>query len=398
MDSSFYKTKTKSSTNIVLLLLMLFIVVFPKGGIKYKSIPITWGYTLLALVSFTLLLRKRYSIRKEHLYVLLALLPFQIYSACSLFINGIENIGFAFSFFVSFFCLPFIFFFIFSEYIENLDTAYFFIILKRSIFFIACYGIFLFFYRVIVGTLLEIPLLTTNYHEKGIIETTKFIHNRGLFLKLISTYNNGNIFGLCLLMILPLYNYIEKNIFKKNIVKLSLIFTLSRTVWIGLIISEFFFSFFIIKNKHKSLVRFFMTALAVIAIIVFFSRYIQRPISWYFDKDMGGRVKEYYFIIKFLSHIPFAHIAEMIYFSVLYIFGFLGFILFIISMFSPIAFFTLKNIKSNISDIDKCIILGLATYLIVSFSDGALLYLPVMAFYWFLSSFLLSKKELTLEF
>ena len=377
---------------------MLFIVVFPKGGIKHHNIPITWGYALLALISFTLLLRKRYSIRKEHLYILLALLPFQIYSACSLFINGIENIGFAFAFFVSFFCLSFIFFFILSEYIENLDILYFFKILKRSVFFIACYGIFLFFYRYFVGSLLEIPLLTTNYHEKGVIETTKFIHNRGLFLKLISTYNNGNIFGLCLLMILPLYNYIEKNIFKKNIVKLSLIFTLSRTVWIGLVISEFFFSFFIIKNKHKSLARFFMTTLIVITIIVFFSKYIQRPISWYFDKDMGGRVKDYYFIISFLSHIPFAHIAEMIYFSVLYIFGFLGLVFFIISMFSPIALFALKNIKNNLSNVDKCIILGLATYLIVSFSDGAILYLPVMAFYWFLSSFLLSRKEYSYEF
>ncbi|NGX64125.1 MAG: hypothetical protein KR126chlam6_01551, partial [Candidatus Anoxychlamydiales bacterium] len=125
---------------------MLFIVVFPKGGIKIKNIPITWGYLLLGFIALISLIRKKYYINKDHIYSLLFLIPFQIYSLISMYINGIEDIGFTISFLVCFFILPFIFFFIFSQHLENLDLDYFFKILKRSILFIAAYGIFLFFY------------------------------------------------------------------------------------------------------------------------------------------------------------------------------------------------------------------------------------------------------------
>ncbi len=378
---------------------MLFLVVFPKGGIKFKNIPITWGYLFLAIIFLSTLFRKKYFVRKEHIYSLIALVPFQLFSLLSMYINGIQSFGFFISFLVSFLFLPFMFFLVFSEYIENLDLEYFFKIFKRSILFISSYGIFLFFYRGVFGSLFEIPLLTVNWHEKGLLETIKHINHRGFFLKLISTYNNGNIYGICLLMVLPLYKYLEKSIFKKSIVKLSIILTLSRTVWIGFIISEFFFDFFIIKNKKKSLIKFLTSSLCFITILLIFAKfYLHKPLSWYFDPTLGGRLLDKSFEINFFSSLPFIHIEEMVYLSIFNTFGFLGLLFFIIGMCFSLFNYLFKNINIEKYPIDMCIFFGLLTYLIISISDSATLYLPVMAFYWFLSSFLQTKKRISLEF
>jgi hypothetical protein len=390
--------KSKSSIfNFCVLILTLFLIVFPKGGIKIKAIPLTWGYLLLGLTSFIIILRKHYFIRKEHIYTLLMLIPFQIYSLISISINGFTKIGFMISFFIGFFVLPFIFLFIFSEYIETLNLDYFFKILKRSIFFIALYGIFLFFYKIFTGSIFEIPFLTINYHDRGLLESIKSI-DRGTFFKLISTYNNGNVYGICILMFLPLYNYLEKNKLKRSIVKLSFLLTLSRTVWIGLIISEFLYNFFIKKNKSLSFIKSTISICISIIIIIFLGKLMNIDISWFFDPTLGNRLNPEYFDIKLFSHIAFEHIEEMLYLSILHIFGVVGFIFFIIGFFSPIIIFTLKNYMKKIANINKVIFLGLINYFIISIADAAILYIPTIAIFWFLSTFLFTNKKVNSNF
>ncbi|NGX53234.1 MAG: hypothetical protein KR126chlam5_01547, partial [Candidatus Anoxychlamydiales bacterium] len=131
--NSLEKRKKSKLFNFLVLILILFLVVFPKGGIKFKNIPLTWGYMILAIISISTLFRKKYSVRKDHIYSLIALVPFQVYSLLSIYINGTQSSGFFISFLVSFLFLPFIFFLVFSEYIENLDLDYFFKVFKRSI-------------------------------------------------------------------------------------------------------------------------------------------------------------------------------------------------------------------------------------------------------------------------
>jgi len=384
--------KKKSFSNFFVLVLFLFLIVFPKGGIKINGIPLTWGYLFLGMLSLIFLIRKSYIIKKEHVHILLTLVPFQLYSLISICINGIENIGFTISFFIGFFILPFIFLFIFSEYIENLNLNFFFKIFTKSLYFIALYGIFLFFYKIIMGSLFEIPFLTINYHDKGLIESIKSI-DRGLLLKLISTYNNGNLYGLCILMLLPLFNYLENSHIKKIIVKLSLLLTLSRTVWIGLIISEFFYDFFIKKNKIFSLIKFFVFTSSFIGILILFAKIMDWNINWFFDPTLGNRINPNYYNIHLFSNLPFKHIEEMLYLSILDIFGLVGFIFFIFALFSPIYIFLVKLKKNKESTINKTIFFGLITYLIISISDSAILYIPTIAIYWFLSSFLMTSKK-----
>lgn len=388
--------KKKSFFNFIVFLFFLFLIIFPKGGFKINNIPITWGYILLGIVSIFLLFRRSYEINKEHVYILFSLVPFQIYSLISIWINGVEYIGFTISFFIGFFILPYIFLFIFSEYIQNLELEFFLKIFKRSILFIAIYGIFLFFYKIFSHQFIEIPFLTINYHDKTFLETTKF-NDRGSLFKLISTYNNGNIYGICMLMLLPLYKLLEKSFLKRSLVKFSLLLTLSRTVWIGLIISEFFYDFFIRKNKIYSLIKFIISSCIFIGIILYLGKIMNQNISWFLDPTLGNRINSEYSEIHLLSKAPFKFIEEMLYNSILNIFGVLGFLFFLVGFLSPIYIFLIKIIKNRQSEINISIFLGLLTYLIISLSDSAILYIPILVIYWFLSSFLLNNKILNID-
>ena len=105
-----------------------------------------------------------------------------------------------------------------------------------------------------VGRFVEIPFLTVNFHDVGTLETTKYIDRGGIF-KLISTYNNGNVYGVCLLMLLPFYNSVEPSKLKRMIVKLSLLLTLSRTVWFGLFFAEILTYLYVYRITFKTWIK-----------------------------------------------------------------------------------------------------------------------------------------------
>lgn len=373
---------------------MLFIIVFPKGGIKIKNIPITWGYDLLAILGFSLLFRKKYEVNKNHTLVLLALLPFQIVSLITILINGATNIGFTISFFTSFFVLPFIFLFILSEYFERMDFNFFIKIIRRSLLFIASYGIFLFFFRIFMGYFFEISFLTINYHDSGLLDYTKCIDRNKIF-KLISTYNNGNLYGICILMLLPFYSLIEKSHLKKMVVKTSLILTISRTVWIGLIFHEFLYDFFIKKNKRLSLIKFCISSSLFIFLFLFLPKLIGFNLYWLFDKELGGRLTDFDIenYIVFFPKVSFTGISEMIYLSIFQNFGILGFTTFLLAILSPLFIYFLSYSKRKVLSLDKCLMIGIINYLFISISDGGMLYIPTLAIFWIISSLLFTAKN-----
>jgi hypothetical protein len=401
MNISFKNLKKEKVNKTIIFLLTFFLIAFPKGGFKISNIPITFGYLFLAIIASLLFLRKKYAILKEHILILIFFLPFQIISLLTLIFNGYEknnfSFGFVVAFFVSFFILPFYFFFIFSEHIKNLDLNYFFKVLKRFIFFIAIYGIFLFFYKIFTKKFLEIIFLSINFHDKGTLE---FKHiNRGSVFKLISTYNNGNIYGISLLMLYPLYKLIEKKFYKKLIVATSLILTLSRTVWIGFLLTEFFFSFFIKKEKKRAAINFLITFFSMIIFLIIIGKILNFSFLWFFDFTLNGRTLQFEVFknLEIFSSTVFWAIKEILYLSILENFSILGFISFLIAISSPLVVYTVKNKYKKKLNIDKSFFFGLFTYLIISISDAAILYIPIMVIYLFLSALLLTNKALDLD-
>jgi hypothetical protein len=80
----------------------------------------------------------------------------------------------------------------------------------------------------------------------------------------------------------------------------------------------------------------------------------------------------------------------MVYVGMINAFGIFGFIAYLIAVISPIFFCAVNR---TLTKIRICLILGLTNYLFVSLSDGAMLFIPTMAFFWFLTS-LLARKNL----
>jgi hypothetical protein len=368
-------------------LAFLFVVVFPKGGVKIAGIPITWGYVILGVSALFLILRKeKIKIETSRLNKLIAFIPLQILFIYKLVMFGQDNLGFTISFITSFFFLPFCFYVLFAKSIDNFDLEFFKKFLKESLFFLSCYGIFLFFYKIAYGSFIEIPMLTINLHDAGTLETTKCIDRGNGIFKLISTYNNGNLFGVCCLMWLPLYYLAEKSEVKKLIFRLALLLTLSRTVWYGAIFAEILYYLYTCKIEKRMWMKLGLILSFYFSSIFFITQFLNRYENFLTDTSLGGRSQQL-LILKNFSLMPsksFFGILEMVYLGVLDEFGLVGIIAFLIAMLAPI--FINKN--GN-----RALLSGLMIYLFVAISDGTILLIPTMAIYLFLAS-LLSRPPL----
>ncbi len=374
----------------ILLALTLFLLVFPKGGIKLGGIPLTWGYLLLVGLSVILLMQKQFQIQTSRLQALLLLLPFQLIAAMTILINGVEGVGFTFSLFLSFFFFPSLFFLLLSPALEKMDLTYFSSLIKKGVFFVSVYGIFLFFFKLTTGKLIEIPFLTINFHDIGEIEGK--CNNRGAIFKLISTYNNGNIFGICILIFLSFYSYVETARWRRYIVRLALFLTFSRTVWVGLIFSEMASEYFVKQSKRLFFFKIIAIPLSIITLIVGAAFIAGFDYHFFLDSTLGGRITQLQTIpsFSFLSDRPFNDVLEIVYLGILEHFGLLGLIAYLAAMLGPL--FLIFAHHKTISPMRGSLLCGLLTYLFVSASDGALLFIPVLAFYWFCASLALRYK------
>lgn len=386
----------------VILFLFTFLLLFPKGGIKLGPVPITWGYLGLAAVALWLPLslwfRRSAPVRRLRLSVLAALVPFQAIVWLTLLANGTNGLGFAISLLVTFFFIPVVFVLILGIHLDRLDLDYLFRLFRWGVPVVAAYGVFLFFYKLKTGSFIEIPYLTVNAGDYGNLEG-KYIDRGGVF-KLISTYNNGNIYGVCMLTLLPFYSWLERSRVRTGVVKLSLLLTLSRTVWLGLIFYEVMHRLYVRRLSARSVAAMGGALLVVFAGVWLALGLLEvNPAVFLLDRNLGGRIGQLSALetAGLVGDVRFEAILEMVYLSVLNNFGLLGLAAFLLAMTAPLAMHLLGVVPFSGTSYKKSLALGLATYLFVAMSDGALLFIPVMAFYWFIVSLLLSANDSFLE-
>ncbi len=382
----------KPLTQYALVLSLLFLVVFPKGGIKIGGIPITWGYLFLAFFALFSAIHGRFSFSRNQMIGVLCWLPFQIVSLCTLLHNGAVHSGYCIAFIVTFFFLPFSQFILLGEY-----TSYFFSektlnLLRKCILFVTAYGIVTFLLKTLFGYFLHIPLLTMNYSDLATFESSKCIE-RGSLFKLISTYTNGNLYGVCLLILAPLYYQIETRSWPRFLIRLSFLLTLSRTVWVGHVIFEILYFLFFTKKKP---IYFLYLGVLVSGIFVLISLLLPKITDvslteFVFDSTLGGRLSEekWGIVPSLFSDKPFLNIAEIVYMGMIENFGMIGLSAYLIGLLSPIVIWGLSPHLAAIPH-HRAVIMGLINYMILSFSDGCILLIPTMAFYFGLSSALLA--------
>ncbi len=375
----------KSAFSFLFPLLFIFLFVFPKGGIKINDIPITWGYLLLAVTALLSFFSSPKKLHYPQLMALICMIPFMLVFLSCLLFYGFEDLSLFLSFLTSMVIFPIVFFITLSDAIYRVEMERFFSFLKKGMLFVASFGIFLFVFRIFSDHFFTIPYLTINAADSGLLETEKCI-DRGGFFKLISTYNNGNLYGICLLLFLPLYNLVEKSALKKIIVKTSFIFTLSRTVWIGLFFAELIYLVTMKLSPHEKrkhiFTYFFLLVLTFLTV-----EYFPFQQSFLLDQNLGGRADQLnvFSNLTYFPTKPFFQIEEMVYLSMLDQFGIVGLICFLIAMIGPI-FTAIFLRKSRLQKNHIAIALGLITYLFISISDGAIMLIPTMCFYLFLAS------------
>jgi hypothetical protein len=378
------------------MLLLTFLVLFPKGGVKIGPVPLTWGYLLLGVSALAAvpcwIVRASLKVRRAVLLALGLLLPIQSLILYSLLANGVADAGFAMSTCLSLFGLPAFFLILVPQFLrssvrmEKLLSG-----LKTCIFLTAIYGVFLFFWHIYSGHFIEIPYLTVNAADVGLLETTKDIDRGGLF-KLISTYNNGNVYGAAMLILLPLFDVIERRKWRKLFLRVALILTLSRSVWIGMVVLQLFYLFRDLKRDFRDFpfIRLGRSAkslmlLIPVAIGVGFGMVLMSTgLGIILDTSFGGRSRELatFANATFFPSVPVDAFLEIVYASAAQLFGYAGLIAMVLFLTSPIIIYV-TDPSVRVGKLKSAAFTGLLTYAVMCGMDGAFNYIPVMAFYWF---------------
>jgi hypothetical protein len=380
------------------LLLVVFLVLFPKGGFRLGPLPLTWGYLLLGIITPPAFLVRflqmplRYS--RRVLLAVAMLIPFQMLFYYAGKFYGISNPPFVFATFVGLFALPWIFLLVYGPFWARLDGDQLARWFRFCVFWAAVWGIFLFFYHPVAHKFIEVPYLTVNASDYGELENTKNI-GRGRFFKLISTYNNGNLYGVATLLLLPLFDRLEPHGYRRLTVKVALFLSLSRTVWVGLILNELLSLVTQLGRQINTFPVLYLRAVrnrliavgVIVGFILFSLLFITSQgggLQFILDLTGGNRVGQIYAAqgTSFLPQYALYGFGEILYASAAQYWGIAGLIAFTLIMVSPLILLA-GDMSVLQSPMKRAALKALVIYIVMAGIDGALDFIPVMAFYWF---------------
>lgn len=219
---------------------------------------------------------------------------------------------------------------------------------------------------------------------------------RGRFFKLISTYNNGNLYGVATLLLLPLYLQMESSRTRRLIVRIALMLTLSRTVWVGVILNEVLSLGVALLGQVKTFPvlylgaarRRFTAVAATLGLVVVALGFtgIQSGLllRFVFDPTGGNRIAQLQVAgdTTLLPAYALYGFGEVLYASAAQYWGLAGLFAFTLIMISPLIVL-LWDPGILKAPLKRAALKGLVIYIVMAGADGALDFIPVMAFYWF---------------
>ncbi|MBI5084042.1 MAG: hypothetical protein HZB13_05520 [Acidobacteria bacterium] len=377
------------ATSAVLLFLL---VAMPKGGVKIDRIPITFSYLALGLAAAPCLaaslLGGRWSRARVICAVLALPLPFIIILRLS--VNGYYDQGFALALVTNVVVLPAVFIVCFKSLGPALADPRLLRFFCNCAILVACFGLIEFAARNLLGWNLEVPYITINAEDAGRIV---FKHNtRANLVKLVSTYNNGNIFGICMLLVGPVVFALRPGRLWRIIYGLALFLTLSRTVWAGMLIWLVLWESVYRRRPLSMLIRSPLHSLAALFLAAAGLGVLSAGVDFIFDASLGGRLyslpdTRWSF---FGPDAPFAGIGEMTYTSFLQNFGLAGLLAFALWLASPVIACLSVDGFSALSPVRRAALVSLLIYMVVCAVDGAFLLIPVAALYWLMASYLIN--------
>ncbi len=365
--------------------LFFYMIAFPKGGIKAGDVPLTIGYAFTPVLALLVASSARtLAIPIDRLLAAIPCLLLTLWSFIIVRINGYQGTGALISYFVTIAYLPIFGLITFSAPLFNNNQR----LIERTFVwafrFIVLYGIFLFIFRQTTGHWIEIPYVTVNAGDVGQLDD-KYIDRGGIF-KLISTYNNGNIFGLCTIMMAPLYLTFENKKILKIAMYGALFLTLSRTIWIGMTI------LFVVRSLTKgirplSLLYMIVGVLFGMIILYFLLDAVGLNLAFLTDRNLGGRVNQFSVLqdIRIIPAIPFKGLPEIVYLGMLDSFGVPGLLLFVAFLGAPPLLLWLEGaLFLGVTPASACM-QGMVLYMIMACADAAFGLIPVMMIFWMIA-------------
>jgi hypothetical protein len=372
-------------------IVVVFLVALPKSGFYIGSTPVYGLYLIiLFLTPALLILRLNTPVKRigSQLPSALAIAPFwAVWLATELFI-GHENVGYLGGHLFVFILIP-VFFYLLSLLYNGQTQATIFRTLILCIRMVAAFGIVSFMNTVLTGDYLNIPYLTTGGGDDT-LSVWQRNNQRGELFKLVSTYNNGNIYGLCMAMLTPLYFRLEHRAFFKAILVASMILTLSRTVWLLTILA------LLMTYGQGLTLRRFIALVASILICataaVFLSANYLGGDRFLMDSSLGNRDKFFWMLDDFhlMPQEPISAITEIPYLSIYHDFGLIGLVCFTLFFISPLLLGSPSPFSIRLDPYRRAVNAGVLIYLFASLSDSALLFVPSFSCYGFLAFLKLS--------
>ncbi|MDU4249218.1 hypothetical protein [Pseudomonas sp.] len=372
-------------------IIVVFLVALPKSGFYAGSTPIYCLY-LIVLVITPILLMLRLNTPVRQIGPLcrctLAIAPFWTVWVLTELFFGYENVGYLGGHLFVFILIP-VFYYLLSLLYNELTQATIFRTLRLSIRVVAVFGILSFLYAALTGDYLNIPYLTTG-GGNDVLSVWQRNNQRGELFKLVSTYNNGNIYGLCMAMLAPLYFRLEHRSFFKVLLIASMILTLSRTVWLLTALA-------LLMTYGQGLTLRRLTALVASLVIcaaaaIFLSANYLGGDRFLMDSSLGNRDQFFWMLDEFrlMPQEPISAITEIPYLSIYHDFGLIGLTCFALFFISPLLIGNPSPFSLRLRPNLRAVNAGVLIYLFASLSDSALLFVPSFACYGFLAFLKLS--------
>lgn len=312
------KTKENNGFLFNLLLITIFFNIwFPKAGIKISGIPLTAGTLFfLILLMFWILKKcksKTLSVPKPANLLLLGIGYF-VLKYIIIGLKSGEILSYV-TYIIPLIVYPLMFFISFDLVDSDIKRNIIIKIIVHGFYFICLYALLQFF--VGVGNC-DIPGLTVNYNDYKEMGPTWYMQKANGMSednsKVVSTYQNGNLFGINLLLIYPLVFMLFKEKGKNRQLYISLILfiacaflTLSRTCWLGIILFIFFAIVLENEKTKSSIIRKMVIIMLCLLSICFVFTYMPSVVNRFTNTNkedwigMSGRSEGIQTLAKSIS-------------------------------------------------------------------------------------------------
>jgi len=356
-------------------------VASPKAGIEVSGLPVTFGYMLLGVAAplGLIALIRRPTLQAAAIGNFIAYLLVGLIALYKTFLFGAAASSVILSL-ALFIALPMIMLIALCSHLEYLTERQIGGILKWSMRLVIVWGLMNFTLYVLFKHIIEIKYITINAGEVSSVFNKN--NRRGSLMKLISTYNNGNIFGVCMIMLAPLYIYFERSRLWVVAFLIAIVLSLSRTTWFGLIAVG---GMMVLTGQIRlSRGYFWIAVVCSVALAIGMMATLGWSSNSILDTNLGGRLDQW----TDLTLSPFGEdtfrIAEILYAGLIRSFGVIGALFALVALLYPIGY-ALSRAR-QLSVLRRAAAVGCAGYLLAAFFDAAFIYPPTIAIYLFASA------------